>query len=78
MYTAGKKHCQRTNFLLTRHLNEQFRASLLLVDDNGINVTVHPDQSTVEIINSKCNKKEVREMKAFCILLLYSSYYWVC
>ena len=33
-------------------LNEQFCANLSLVDDNGIiNVSVHPDQSTVEIIN---------------------------
>ena len=33
-------------------LNEQFCANLSLVDDNGIiNVSVHPGQSTVEIIN---------------------------
>ena len=32
-------------------LNKQFRASLSLFDDKGINVSVHPDQSTVEIIN---------------------------
>ena len=32
-------------------LNEQFRASLSLVNDNGINVSVRPDQSTVVIIN---------------------------
>ena len=33
-------------------LNEQFCANLSLVDDNGIiNVSVHPDKSTVEIIN---------------------------
>ena len=30
-------------------LNEQFRASLSLVNDSG--VSVHPDKSTVEIIN---------------------------
>ena len=59
-------------------VNEQFRGTLSLVDDNGINVNVRPDQSIVEIINSKCNRKEAREMKAFCILLLYSSYCWVC
>ena len=32
-------------------LNEQFCANLSLVDDNGVNVSVYPDKSTVEIIN---------------------------
>ena len=50
-------------------LNEQFRASLSLVDDNGINVSVHPDQSTVEIINddSKWESKK-REGKGNCFI----------
>ena len=30
---------------------EQFRASLSLVQSNGINVTVSPDQATVDIID---------------------------
>ena len=30
---------------------EQFRASLSLVQSNGINVTVNPDQATVDIID---------------------------
>ena len=34
----------------TEH-NEQFCANLLLVDDNGINVSVCPNKSTVEIIS---------------------------
>ena len=42
---------------LSEH-NEQFRASLSLVDDNGINVSVYPDQSTVEIINDDSKWKE--------------------
>ena len=42
-------------------LNEQFRATLSLVDDKGINVSVHPNQSTVEIINddSKWERKKI-------------------
>ena len=39
-------------------LTEQFRASLSLVNDNGINVNVTPDQATVNIIDddSKCKE----------------------
>ena len=44
-------------------LNEQFRANLSLVDDSGINVSVSPDQSIVEIINddSKCETEKKRK-----------------
>ena len=48
-------------------LNEQFRATLSLMDDKGINVSVHPNQSTVEIINddSKWERKKI-EGKGNC------------
>ena len=46
-------------------LNEQFCANLSLVDDNGINVSVRPHKSTVEIINDdskwKIEKKTKRD-----------------
>ena len=32
---------------------EQFRASLSLVQSNGINVNVNPDQATVDIIDDE-------------------------
>ena len=40
-------------------LLEQFRASLSLVNDNGINVDVNPDQARVNIIDddSKCKER---------------------
>ena len=31
MHTTGKKHCQRTNFLLTRHLNVKYLALYILI-----------------------------------------------
>ena len=49
---------------LSEH-NEQFRANLLLVDNNGINVSVYPEQSTVVIINDDSKWKEkVREKES--------------
>ena len=42
---------------LSEH-NEQFRANLLLVDNNGINVSVYAEQSTVVIINDDSKWKE--------------------
>ena len=44
-------------------LNEQFRASLSLVNGNGFNVILRPDQSTVKIIDddSKWKRKNGRE-----------------
>ena len=54
-------------------LNEQFRASVSLVDDNGINVSVHPNQSTVEIINNDSKwEREKREGKGNCFIFFFN------
>ena len=53
-------------------LKEQFIVNLLLVDDDGINVSVHPDQSTVEIINNISGIGR-REGKGKCFIFFPST-----
>ena len=58
-------------------LTEQFHASLSLVNNNGINVTVTPHQATVNIIDDDSKCKERVYISLMRKLVVHRSCYWV-
>ena len=78
MHTTGKKHCQKTIFLLTRHLNRQQQGQEEAGEgrEPGQHAPLGPREVYLLLLNYEIPSLKCKSNLVVCLLSFFLHYRW--